>query len=219
MTGAAGAVEVRLADPDDAQELADVIALAFHDLPPSTWLIPDSDARREVFPGYFRIYVDQAFEGGTVYSTPERTAVALWLPNGTSHDEPPAGYDARLASATGGWVDRFRAFDAQLDKHHPSGERHDHLAILAVHPTLQGRGLGTALLDAHHRTLASGAEPVAAYLEAANLDARRLYARHGYQDLPQIIPFPDGTPATAMMYPMWRPATPTGEAFAQDGLA
>ncbi len=75
-----------------------------------------------------------------------------------------------------------------------------------MHPTLQGQGVGTALLDAHHETLATGAEPVAAYLEAASLDSRRLYARHGYQDLPQTIPFPDGKPATAMMYPMWRPA-------------
>lgn len=195
------------ADPADAQELAALIALAFHDLPPSTWLIPDPAARREIFPDYFRLYVDHAFETGAVYTTPDRSAVALWLPNdGTAHDEPPPGYDVRLAAVTGGWIDRFRAFDAQLDKHHPSGEPHDHLAILAVHPTLQGRGVGGALLDAHHETLAGGAEPVAAYLEAASLDSRRLYARHGYQDLPQTIPFPDGMPATAMMYPMWRPA-------------
>lgn len=204
MTGAA--LEVRRADPRDAQELSDLIALAFHDLPPSTWLVPDPAARREIFPDYFRLYVDHAFEVGAVYTTAERSAVALWLSyDGTSHDEPPAGYDTRLAAVTGGWIDRFRAFDATLEKHHPSGDPHDHLAILAVHPTVQGRGVGSALLAAHHRTLASGAEPVAAYLEAAGLDSRRLYARHGYQDLPHTIPFPDGTPATAMMYPMWRP--------------
>lgn len=197
---------VRRANPDDAEELSDLIALAFHDLPASTWLIPDSSARREIFPDYFRLYVDHAFETGAVYTTAERGAVALWLQNGPVPDEPPAGHDARLAAVTGGWIDRFRAFDAQLDKHHPAGEPHDHLAILAVHPTLQGRGLGSALMEVHHETLAGGAEPRAAYLEAAGLDSRRLYARHGYQDLPQIIPFPDGVPATAMMYPMWRPA-------------
>ncbi|HEV2348144.1 MAG TPA: GNAT family N-acetyltransferase [Actinocrinis sp.] len=210
MTAGPAAAQAVRADPGDAAQLSSLIALAFHDLPPSTWLIPDSVARREVFPDYFRLYVDHAFEAGAVYTTPELAAVALWLPNGTGHDDPPAGYDARLAAVAGGWVDRFRAFDAQLDKHHPAGERHDHLAILAVHPTLQGRGVGSALLDAHHRELASGAEPVAAYLEAASLDSRRLYARHGYQDLPEPIPFPDGKPSTAMMYPMWRPPTPVG---------
>ena len=157
MTGSTGTLEVRRADPDDAQELSDLIALAFHDLPASTWLIPDSATRHEIFPDYFRLYVDHAFEAGAVYTTAERSAVALWLQNdGKPHDEPPAGYDARLAAIAGGWIDRFRAFDAQLDKHHPSGERHDHLAILAVHPTLQGQGVGTALLDAHHEALATG---------------------------------------------------------------
>jgi GNAT superfamily N-acetyltransferase len=209
--GPAAAVVVR-ADPADAARLSSLIALAFHDLPPSTWLIPDPVQRRELFPDYFRLYVEHTFEAGAVYTTAERTAVALWLPYGDGHDEPPRGYDERLAAVTGGWVDRFRAFDAQLDKRHPSGERHDHLAILAVHPTLQGRGVGSALMDAHHQTLGSAAEPVAAYLEAASLQSRRLYARHGYQDLPETIPFPDGIPATAMMYPMWRPPTPTGGA-------
>jgi hypothetical protein len=42
-------------------------------------------------------------------------------------------------------------------------------------------------------------------VEAASIDSRRLYARHGYRDLPKPIPFPDGIPATTMMYPMWRP--------------
>lgn len=212
MTGAAAAADVVRADPDDAARLSSLIALAFHDLPASTWLIPDSAQRRELFPDYFRLYVDQTFETGAVYTTAERTAVALWLPYGDGHDEPSGEYDARLAAVTGGWVDRFRAFDAQLDKHHPSGERHDHLAILAVHPALQGQGVGSALLEAHHRALGSEAEPVAAYLEAASLESRRLYTRHGYQDLPETIPFPDGMPATAMMYPMWRPPAPTGRA-------
>ncbi len=207
-----GAVRVVRADPDDAAELSSLIALAFHDLPPSTWLVPDPVARREIFPDYFRLYVDHAFTAGTVYTTPDRTAVALWLSNGSGHDEPPPGYDARLAAVAGGWIDRFRAFDAQLDKYHPGGARHDHLAILAVHPTLQDRGIGSALLDAHHEVLAGGGEPVAAYLEAASLDSRRLYARHGYQDLPETIPFPDGMSDMAMMYPMWRPAAPVNQA-------
>jgi hypothetical protein len=40
-----------------AAVLSQVIAEAFHDLPPSHWLIADPDVRRRVFPGYFRIYV------------------------------------------------------------------------------------------------------------------------------------------------------------------
>lgn len=207
-------VEVVEAGPADAAELSSLIALAFRDLPASAWLVPDTCAREELFPDYFRLYVDQALATGTAYTTPDRTAAALWISygakdagDGVDHDEEDAEYDARLAAVTGARVARFRAFDAQLARHHPTGERHDHLAILAVHPKLQGRGIGSALLDAHHRALAQAPEPVAAYLEAASIDSRRLYARHGYRDLPEPIPFPDGVPATAMMYPMWRPAS------------
>ncbi|HZU59269.1 MAG TPA: GNAT family N-acetyltransferase [Actinocrinis sp.] len=205
------AVDVIEAEPDDAAELSDLIAIAFHDLPASVWLVPDAAAREELFPDYFRLYVDQALATGTVYTTPDRTAAALWIPyreggqDGEDGHADDAEYSARLAELTGTRVDRFRAFDAQLERHHPSGENHDHLAILAVHPKLQGRGIGSALLEAHHRVLAGTEEPVAAYLEAASIDSRRLYARHGYRDLPKPIPFPDGVPATTMMYPMWRP--------------
>lgn len=205
------AADVIEAEPDDAAELSGLIATAFHDLPPSVWLVPEAAAREELFPDYFRLYVDHALATGTVYTTPDRTAAALWIPyvpdgqdGGEVHGDD-AGYDARLAEVTGARVDRFRAFDAHLDRNHPTGERHDHLAILAVHPKLQGRGIGSAMLEAHHRVLAGCTEPVAAYLEAASIDSRRLYARHGYRDLPKPIPFPDGIPATTMMYPMWRP--------------
>ena len=206
-----GTVEVVEAEPEDAAELSGLIATAFHGLPASVWLVPDAAAREELFPDYFRLYVDQALATGTVYTTPDRTAAALWISyrdDGHDDDDGHGGdaeYDARLAEVTGARVDRFRAFDAQLDRHHPNGERHDHLAILAVHPKLQGRGIGSALLEAHHRVLAGSDEQVAAYLEAASIDSRRLYARHGYRDLPKPIPFPDGIPATTMMYPMWRP--------------
>jgi len=199
------------AHPADAAELSSLIALAFHDLPASLWLVPDAAEREELFPDYFRLYVDQALASGTVYTTADRTAAALWISyRDDSHDgyeasEDGADYDTRLAEVTGARVGRFRAFDAQLERHHPTGERHDHLAILAVHPKLQGRGIGTALLEAHHRVLAQREEPLAAYVEAAGIDSRRLYARHGYRDLPKPIPFPDGIPATTMMYPMWRP--------------
>lgn len=214
MTAEPAAARVIRALPQDAAELSALIALAFRDLPPSVWLVPDPAAREALFPEYFRLYVDQALATGTVYTTPDRDAVALWMPygapepDGDGHSDHGAGYDARLAAVTGALVDRFRAFDAQLDRHHPAGGRHDHLAVLAVHPKLQGRGLGSALLDEHHRALARREEPVAAYLEAASIDGRRLYARHGYRDLPTPIPFPDGVPATAMMYPMWRPPAP-----------
>ena len=112
--------EVVPADVADAGALSQLIADAFHDLPQSCWLIPDQDARRAIMPGYFRIYVDHALANGVVHTTPGRAGVALWLPVGVHPPAPGPDYAARLAAATQPWTDRFRAFDATLDCHHPA---------------------------------------------------------------------------------------------------
>ena len=80
---------------------------------------------------------------------------------------------------------------------HPAGFAYHHLAILAVRPDRQGRGLGSALLRAHHAALDRDSIP--AYLEASDLRARRLYLTHGYTDCGHLF-LPE-----AVMYPMLRP--------------
>jgi GNAT superfamily N-acetyltransferase len=196
--------EIELAQPSDIEALSLVIALSFHSLAPSVWLIADPVVRTEVFPGYFQLYVEEAMERGHVYTTKDRTAVALWLPNPDpgSASASDSTYDARLAAATGNRVEQFRAFDALLEKHHPTGIRHDHLAILAVHPDHQRQGLGTDLLAAHHRRLDESDPPIHAYLEASDAGTRTIYLKHGYADLGDPIQLPDGP----QMFPMMRPA-------------
>jgi GNAT superfamily N-acetyltransferase len=186
------------ADPADTDILSQVIADAFHDLAPSRWLIADPDARREIFPGYFRIYVEDALACGVVHTTPDRDAVALWLPTGMNPPAPDPDYETRLTVATSPWTARFRAFDKVLERHHPAGTAHHHLAVLAVRPDQQGQGTGTGLLRAHHANLDSAGMP--AYLEASDLRTRRLYLTCGYKDhgLPICLA------GSVFMYPMWR---------------
>jgi len=191
---------VALAQEADAGVLSQVIADAFGDLPQSQWLVPDPAARRVIFPRYFRIYVEHAMASGTVHTTTDRAAAALWLPPGEPGAGQPPGYDEQLAAATGPWIERFRAFDATLAQNHPAGADHHHLAILAVRPDRQRQGTGSLLLRAYHDTLDSGGTP--AYLEAATRRTTWLYLRHGYRFRPGA-PFclPDGGPP---MWPMWR---------------
>jgi len=173
---------VIVAGPADAGVLAEVIAEAFYPLPPSRWLIPDAAARRQIFPRYFRVFVHDALARGLVYTTPGRTAAALWLPVAADPAGPPPGYDVALAAATGAWVARFRALDAALDQHHPAGTAHHHLALLAVRPGCQGQGTGSKLLAARHAALDRDRTP--AYLEAADQRSRDLYLRHEYRPWP-----------------------------------
>jgi GNAT superfamily N-acetyltransferase len=190
--------EIILADGDDLDALSAVIADAFHDLPPSQWLIPDDANRRRIFPGYFRMFVRHALAVGTVHSTPRRDAVALWIPVESEPPALPAGYPGQLAAVTAPWTQRFIHFDAILDDHHPAGFAHHYLAMLAVRPDRQGQGVGSALLS-HYDSLLDQAGAVA-YLEASSPRNRRLYLRHGYSDHEPAMQLPDG-PA---MYPMLR---------------
>jgi len=186
------------AGPADLDTLSQVIAAAFHELPPSRWLIPGPTARRQIFPGYFRLHVEHALADGTVHTTADRAAAALWMPVCEHPAGQPAGYGPRLRAATSPWTSRFLALDAALDQHHPAGIPHYHLALLAVRPGCQGQGTGTALLHAFHQILDHTGTP--AYLEAADLRTRGIYLRRGYADHGRPIRLPDGP----LMYPMMR---------------
>jgi GNAT superfamily N-acetyltransferase len=192
--------------------LTQVIASAFFPLAPCRWLIPDEAARRVIFPAYFRMYVEHALADGIVHTTSAMDAAALWIPIGPQPPGPPDGYSEHLTEITGPWVDRFTAFDAELDARHLNGTEHHHLAILAVRPDRQGAGVGTALLDAHHATLDQNG--ITAYLEASDEHTRSIYLRHGYTDHGTPIQLHDGLLSVssdpgrsaegARMYPMVR---------------
>jgi GNAT superfamily N-acetyltransferase len=192
------------AGPADINVLSQVIADAFFPLAPCQWLIPDEAARREILPGFFRMYVEHAMADGLVDTTAGRTAAALWIPVGPGGPGQPGGYDERLAEVTGQWAERFVTFDQELDAHHLTGLAHHHLAILAVRPDLQGQGIGTRLLDARHAIL--DGEDIVAYLEASDERNRGLYLRHGYTDHGRPIELPGGP----FMYPMVRQPRATG---------
>jgi len=186
------------AEPGDAAVLSAVLAEAFFDLPPSRWLISDEASRRRIFPAYFQIFVDHALACEVVHTTPDRAAAALWLWMGQQPVPAPDNYAERLREVTAPWTSRFIEFDAALESRHPAGAAHHHLALLGVRPGQQGRGIGTALLRAHHRVLDQAG--AAAYLEASSPRNRRLYERHGYADLGPPICLPDGP----RMFPMIR---------------
>lgn len=181
----------------EAARLADLIAEAFTDLSATAWLVPDPDARRGRLAGNFEILVEYALAWGEVYVTADRDAVAVWFPRDGDPPPPPVDYDVRVARSAGPWVDRFRHLDDLFDANHPH-EPHHHLAFLAVAPSRQGDGIGSALLDDYHARLDAAGLP--AYLEASSPRSRDLYLRHGYQ-VREPFRLPDGTP----FWPMWRP--------------
>lgn len=83
-------------------------------------------------------------------------------------------------------------------------EPHWFLADLAVAPDAHGRGVGGALVARGLARADSSGAP--AYLEATSPASRRLYARHGFEDVHAL-----GWDDTGAPFTMWRPARRPGK--------
>jgi ribosomal protein S18 acetylase RimI-like enzyme len=192
-------VQIVPAAAGDASLVAGLIATAFHDLDAARWQIPDDDQRRAILPAIFQEYVHHSIEHGNVEVSTDMTAAAVWtVETGAAkpHPEPATG---RLAAALGPQAaEHVHVFDLALHEREPVGARFEKLALLAVRPGCQRRGLGSALLAHHLADLDQRQIP--AYLEASSKQSRELYRRFGFRDQGEPITLPRGP----QLYPMWR---------------
>ncbi|NJP35817.1 GNAT family N-acetyltransferase [Micromonospora thermarum] len=192
---------IRRATPSDIDRLSTLMADAFLIAPVGDWLIPGLATRRKVYIDYFDIFIRHGLRHGMVEVNDNLTGAAIWFPQNHTTPEPD-DYDTQLAAACGPWTDRFKLLDDTLAQQHPAGVLHHYLAFLAVAPNAQSRGIGSALLERHHRWLDRNGIP--AFLEASEPRNRDLYLRHGYQaNKPFHLP-QDGPP----LWPMWRDPKP-----------
>lgn len=198
-------VVIQTATLEDAPRLGRVISDANADLEKDLWLVPDAEERPYVLPAYYALRLEVFIEHGVVHTTRDHRAVAAWLPINRAVPTIP-DYSARLVRIAGRWTDRFRTFESTIDSHHPLYHPHHWLAFLAVTPNLQRHGVGTQLMDHHHRALDELNSP--GYLQAADWSSYDFYKARGWQE--HATPFliaRDGPPTC----PMWRnPRPPNG---------
>ncbi|RGA03399.1 GNAT family N-acetyltransferase [Microbispora triticiradicis] len=188
----------------DAEATGHLIAETFHVDAITAWLVPRQEDRLPLQRRFFTMYAAHAMEHGDVYGIHEAgelAGVAVWF---TAPFPEIPGERAEIDAFTGENAGRYHTLGELLEKHHPR-EPHHYLNFIALERGRTGRGLGTMLLEEHHRRL--DAEGVPAYLEASSEASRRLYLRHGYVDMPELIQLPGGP----VMYPMWREPRPPAE--------
>ncbi|MFC4535397.1 GNAT family N-acetyltransferase [Sphaerisporangium dianthi] len=188
----------RVTDPAAAGE---IIAGAFSHDAISRWLIPPPEDPLPIQRRFFTMHAEHALDHGDIYGINEDgrlAGVAVWFAS-PFPDIP--GQEERVASIAGEHAGRYGILGEQMDKLHPH-EPHHYLAFIALVGGRTGRGLGSLLLEEHHRVL--DAQGIPAYLEASSEASRRLYVRHGYVDMPEPLRLPDGP----VMYPMWRAPLP-----------
>lgn len=191
---------VRTLRTTDTAAAGAVLAKAFADDPVVGWMLPDARRGELLLPGLFGLFVDAyaplhaSHIGGA--------GVALWSPPGRQAvpEDAAERFAERIAAAAGPDTDRIFVAMAALEPCHPHRPCH-HPNFLGVDPEAQGRGLGSALLPATLLRADAAAEP--AYLEATSPGNRRLYERHGFATVGEIV-IPDGPP----LWAMWREPRP-----------
>lgn len=198
------AASPRRAEPEDAGALARLFTAAFLEDPVLDWMARSGPKRTtglEAF--FFRLLYGRAIPAGEVWMSDDGAACVIWLPPGLS--ACPAGAIAQLrllplfVQLRGfGRLARGAALSSAMEKAHPR-ERHFYLFFMAVHPSFQGKGLGSAILEATLKHIDETGMP--AYLENSNVRNTRLYERSGFVAQNNISP--EGAPP---LIPMWRTA-------------
>ncbi|MFC7548157.1 GNAT family N-acetyltransferase [Plantactinospora sp. GCM10030261] len=193
-----GTPVVRATDAD-ADTLTNVLATAFLADPISQWIFPDYADRERLHPAFFRPFVDMTLAEGEVWTTEDRSAVALWLPVDVTAHAEAEDLGPIFEQAVGPeYAKRFAVLDKLMTDGHPGHENHHYLPFIAVRPERQGHGVGATLLGHRLATLDEIGAP--AYLEASCLRNAALYERLGFQRMDNTIDLPDGP----SLYPMWR---------------
>jgi GNAT superfamily N-acetyltransferase len=191
------AATVRKADADDLTRMAAVLAGAFYDDPPISWVIKDGRRRRDILESTFDLFLRKLWLAQEACYTTESVAGAvIWELPGRWKVGPleqlrllPA-----MARINGRLLPRVMRSLNMVESNHPA-EPHYYLPVAGVAPEWQGRGLGTALL----RPMLDRCdhERMPAYLEATTPRNRTLYERHGFA-VTEEFSFGPGAP------PLWR---------------
>lgn len=173
-------LELRQGTTHDIQRLRTVLAEAFFEDPVFSWLMPEDSKRLVRLRRYFGIELRHyTLPRGRVWTTSDLAGAALTL--------PPRAWRAPLhvtlmeGRAFGTHLSRAARIGAAMEWRHTRKPRKSHYYVrdIGVHPDMQGKGLGSALL---RPTLERcDREGLPAYLEASSERSAALYERHGFR--------------------------------------
>jgi ribosomal protein S18 acetylase RimI-like enzyme len=167
---------------DDASQM---LARAFHEDPMFTFIFPDAEERRRKFPSFVR----SALRFGSFYdnllATEGLEGLALWLPPGKASigfgDMVRSGMIWAPFVVGFGAFGRFNRLVTTMEKLHKRDMHvpHWYLMILGVDASLQGKGIGSALIQ--NGLERADTEGLPSYLETMNARNVPFYERHGFE--------------------------------------
>ena len=183
-------VPVRPATPEDLDDLAHVLALAFDNDPVTRWHLPEDSQRIPTMERFFEFTLQSMLPPlGAVWTTEDRAGVAGWLPH-----QPAQEPDADESSTSA--LDEIFGRDAwmvqailRVQQEHQPAEQHHYLQFMGTRPDRQGSGIGTALMSAGLAWC--DADSLPAYLDASSPLSRDFYIRFGFSVV-DTFEVPDG---------------------------
>jgi len=192
---------VGIAAPQDKDKAIATLELAFAADPVMRWFWPDPSVYRAAFARFVVAMAGDSFEQGTALWLDDGRAVALWLPPGFGADDD-ALVQVMLESVVPEVLEDLSAFADLVREHHPVVE-HWYLPCTGVDPSVQGKGLGSRLLQ--HALATCDAHELPAYLEASTVRNRMLYERFGFKEIGVIQ-----VGSSPRVWAMMRDPTPPG---------
>jgi ribosomal protein S18 acetylase RimI-like enzyme len=191
-----------VASREQDDQLGRLMVLAYRDDPILNWILRKDAARDAGWSLFFRTALELYHPFGAIYATDGAAGCALWAPPGKWRITKWQQFllAPRIIRILGlrGVTRGLGAMD-RMDQQHPSLP-HYYLYMLAVHPTAQGQGHGSALLETGLARVDQ--ERVGAFLETSNPRNLPLYRRHGFEITTTVQLAPDAP----TLWFMWRPA-------------
>jgi len=196
---------VERANKDDIPALVETLVRAFLDDPVACYMFSREQKRARALGSFFSIQLRQDYlRHGEVWTTTDRSGAAIWGPP----SKPRPGMRELLhvfpllreLLPLSHMREALKALFV-VESHRPKVP-HWYLATLGAEPTLQGRGIGTALMAPVLDRADANGEP--AYLESSKARNVPFYARFGFEVTKELKAV-EGAPP---IWIMWREPRP-----------
>jgi GNAT superfamily N-acetyltransferase len=191
-------VPTRVTGSEDVPRLARSLAQAYRFNPFVRWMFAE-DLSATRLEGLFRSLVEFGVCHGLVYRSTEGDGAAIWFPPIGDERYVPDHPPADVAADTAEWSSGRRVAALQALAASRPADPHFYLDAVGVVPSRRRLGVASDLLEP---ALAEcDVKSIGAYLENSDPANTSFYARHGFEEVAQIV-MPEGAPPIVSM---WRP--------------